>query len=293
MKEVSLYIPCFNAAQYLDRAIPAVMEQTYPIKEVLIIDDGSNDDTMKVAGEFISGQKYPVRIVRHKSNLGLGSARNTGVKESRSEYVASLDSDVVPEKDWLKNLMHEFDNHNIAGAGGCLMETYTNGIGNHWRNTFMRQSHGTRRKINPRFLFGSNTVFEKKSLTSVGLYDEKCRTNGEDFDISKKIKGTGKLLIYNPDARCYHLRQDTYKSIMRTYWRWCFYGNWHTINLPRTIQSSIKNFGRTIFLHLRKDLLRLDFMNLLIDLSLPFYSSYRDWKAYFEHKKKKSRDSIK
>ncbi len=87
---VSVVIPSYNRAHYLPRAVASVLAQTVPVQEVLIVDDGSTDDTEAVVG----GLSGPIRYFR-KPNGGPGSARNVGIREARGQYVALLDTDDV------------------------------------------------------------------------------------------------------------------------------------------------------------------------------------------------------
>lgn len=84
---VSIVIPCYKQAHLLPEAIESVRAQTYPHYEIIVIDDGSPDDTYQVA------TSYPgVRCIR-QANRGLAEARNTGIRESRGEFVVCLDAD--------------------------------------------------------------------------------------------------------------------------------------------------------------------------------------------------------
>lgn len=84
---VSVVIPCYNQAQFLAEAIESVLAQTYSHYEIVVIDDGSEDNTAEVAA------RYPiVRCVRQE-NRGLADARNRGVQQSRGEYLVFLDAD--------------------------------------------------------------------------------------------------------------------------------------------------------------------------------------------------------
>lgn len=280
-KKVSLYIPVYNAAKFLNRVMQAVILQTYPLGEILIIDDCSTDGSMDVVAKYIDG-KVSVSIIRHNENKGLACARNTGVSAAKGEFVASLDADVVPDKDWLKNLMVEFNDNCVLGVGGNLIETFKNDIADHWRDTFMRQSWGDERVKNPYFLYGSNNVFRKNVLIDVGLYNEQCRTNGEDISLTKKIKQLkNATLIYTPAAKCYHLRKDTFVSIMKTCWRWGFYGNWNKPSFRRSVIANYNNFRR-MTKYWKRDIKKLDFPNIIIDLCFPFYSCYFDWGTYIK-----------
>ncbi|SIN94008.1 Glycosyltransferase involved in cell wall bisynthesis [Singulisphaera sp. GP187] len=81
-------IPVYNSADTIDRAIESVLAQTYPPAEVVVVDDGSVDDSAAVAARYPS----PVVVVR-QANAGPGAARNRGVRESSAEWVAFLDAD--------------------------------------------------------------------------------------------------------------------------------------------------------------------------------------------------------
>lgn len=90
---VSVVIPCFNQAPFLTEAIESALDQTYPHVEIIVVDDGSTDNTSEIA------TRYPgVRCVRQE-NRGLAGARNTGLRRSNGEYLVFLDSDdrVLPD----------------------------------------------------------------------------------------------------------------------------------------------------------------------------------------------------
>jgi len=88
MAEVSVIIPTYNSARYLSDAIDSVLAQTFRDFEVLVIDDGSTDDTASLMRQY----SRPVRYIRQE-NGGVSRARNRGIDESRGRYVAFLDAD--------------------------------------------------------------------------------------------------------------------------------------------------------------------------------------------------------
>src|SRR5215212_6268835 len=88
---VSVVIPCYNQAHFLGEAIESVLSQRYTDVEVIVVDDGSQDDTQGVASSY-AARDPRVRLVR-QNNRGLAGARNRGLAESRGEYVVFLDSD--------------------------------------------------------------------------------------------------------------------------------------------------------------------------------------------------------
>jgi glycosyltransferase involved in cell wall biosynthesis len=90
-------IPTYNRADFLPKAIQSVLNQTYRDWEMIIVDDGSIDKTEEIVKDY---KEARIRYIVHKSNLGSSAARNTGIKNSRGEYIAFLDSDDewFPEK---------------------------------------------------------------------------------------------------------------------------------------------------------------------------------------------------
>jgi glycosyltransferase involved in cell wall biosynthesis len=94
MPAVSVVIPTYNAARYLTEAVVSVLSQSFRDIEVIVVDDGSTDDTAAVVSRF----GPPVRYMRQQ-NRGVAEARNRGIEQSRGRYVAFLDADDT----WLPN----------------------------------------------------------------------------------------------------------------------------------------------------------------------------------------------
>jgi glycosyltransferase involved in cell wall biosynthesis len=119
---VSVVIPCYNQAHFLAEAIESVLSQSYPHFAVIVVDDGSPDDTSEVASRY-----EEVRLIRQE-NRGLSGARNTGIRHSEEEYVVFLDADdrLLPEA--LEVGVRELErrpqcalvagNHRLIGADG-------------------------------------------------------------------------------------------------------------------------------------------------------------------------------
>lgn len=235
-KEVALYIPCFNAAKTILFCLDGIFKQTYPLKEVVVIDDGSTDETARIVTQ------YPVKLIRHMENLGLAAARNTAIKNINTEFIASLDADCIPHRNWLRQIMENFEEEVVVGIGGKLIETGDR-ITDIWRREHMSQNWGDRKLRNPEFLFGSNTVFKKDILLDVGLYNERYRTNYEDVDISKRIKEKGYILFYEPAAIVCHVRYDSLSSLVCNFWKWNlnFYESGDSYKDPDGLYSKIKD----------------------------------------------------
>ena len=110
--KVSVIIPVYNVENYLERAVDSVLNQTLSDIEIILVDDGSPDQSPKICDNY--ARMYPGRIkVIHNQNEGLGFARNSGLKLAKGEYVAFIDSDDTLEPDMYESM------YNTAVLGGC------------------------------------------------------------------------------------------------------------------------------------------------------------------------------
>ena len=102
MTEVSVIIPTYNREKFISECVQSVLAQTLPAREIIIVDDGSTDATYNILRDLgfnsLSTKKTVLRYF-FQQNRGVSSARNSGIKEARSEYIALLDSDDL----WLKS----------------------------------------------------------------------------------------------------------------------------------------------------------------------------------------------
>ena len=103
--QISVLIPCLNCSSFLQASLRSVREQSLPPMEVLLVDDGSSDDSAQRAKELMDGASFPMHIIRQE-NRGLGAARNAGIQQVRGEWIALLDADDVWSADKLER-MHE------------------------------------------------------------------------------------------------------------------------------------------------------------------------------------------
>ena len=217
---VSFYIPAYNVEKYMADALDGLFRMNYPLHEVIVVDDGCQDASIEIA------RRYPVRIVSHAENRGLAAARNSAFQAADGTYVGAIDTDAVPEPDYLLHAMLEFENacENLAGVGGKLIEHYATTPADKWRALTLAQHRGSVRQYGEVGLFGSNTVFLRDAVLSVGGYDERRRTNGEDHALCNALTVHGYAQAYTPHAIANHYRRDTIESVLRTLWNWNYWG---------------------------------------------------------------------
>lgn len=98
---VSVVVPVYNAARFLEKTVMSVLNQTYRNFELIMVDDGSPDQSLEILREF-EKRDPRVRVIAYKPNQGAAHARNTGIEQAKGMYIALLDSDDVWKEDKLE-----------------------------------------------------------------------------------------------------------------------------------------------------------------------------------------------
>lgn len=112
MKElVSIIIPCYNQAQYIDEALQSVLDQTYVNWECILVNDGSPDDTEKVANRWVKKENRFKYI--YQKNTGVSGARNLGIKKAKGEFILPLDADDYLSANYIEECVKIIENTNI------------------------------------------------------------------------------------------------------------------------------------------------------------------------------------
>ncbi len=117
---ISVIVPVYNIAQYLPECVDSILGQTYPNTEIILVDDGSTDESGSICDEY--AERFPNVVAVHQKNRGLSGARNGGIEVATGEYYAFIDSDDYISPVFLEALYRQIDEH------GCLMATVRHGV---------------------------------------------------------------------------------------------------------------------------------------------------------------------
>lgn len=206
---ISVVVCSHNGARTIRDTCEGLRRLDYPNYEVIVVDDGSTDDTAAIARE------YDVRLIS-TPNRGLSSARNTGLAAATGEIVAYLDDDAYPDPHWLTYLAATFLSTSHAGVGGpniapagdgAIAECVARAPGGpvHVLITDREAEH----------IPGCNMAFRKACLEAVGGFDPRFRTAGDDVDLCWRLQDRGWTLGFHPTALVWHHRRNS----LRAYWR--------------------------------------------------------------------------
>lgn len=103
---ISVVVPVYNVAKYLKKSIESIVNQTYTNLEIILVDDGSKDESGEICEDY--SLKDSRIIVIHKPNGGLSDARNAGIKQAKGEYITFVDSDDTIDYDMIEFCMTLF-----------------------------------------------------------------------------------------------------------------------------------------------------------------------------------------
>lgn len=181
---ISVIIPTYNRTNYITQAINSVLRQTYMNFEIIVVDDGSIDNTKEIVASYVSGiLKYVFQ-----ENSGPSAARNMGIRLARGEYIAFLDSDDLwdPQKLEIQTAMFRDD-----PALGIVFSNvrYVDGNDKIIRDSIAQKGYEfsgdyIKETLEIRFPFPSSSavMIKKEVVEEVGLFDESLRL-GEDGDL--------------------------------------------------------------------------------------------------------------
>lgn len=118
MPKVTVIMPVYNSQRFLEEAIESILNQTYTNFELLIIDNASIDDSLKIARKF---RDKRIRILENNENMGVAYTRNRGIREAKGEYIALMDSDDITTPFRIKKEVEFLDKHpEVIVVGGCM-----------------------------------------------------------------------------------------------------------------------------------------------------------------------------
>jgi glycosyltransferase involved in cell wall biosynthesis len=201
---VSVIIPTYNRAATLERCLGSLEQQTFPAIEIIVVDDGSTDDTPALVARLANSLRLNLRYF-HQPNRGCAAARNTGLRESRTELLLFLDSDDALEPQAIAGLVMELNRSGADFVYSPAIEVYPDGAEK--LNNPVAAGHpehfAVEHFLNPNVRNGA-VMFRRRLLDRVGLVDESMRYN-EDSDFVQRYALLG-IAAYSsaPTVRHHH-----------------------------------------------------------------------------------------
>lgn len=206
---VSIIVCSYNGAKTLRACLDSLGKIDYPHYEIILVDDGSKDDTATIAADFPD-----VRYI-HQTNHGLSHARNTGARAAKGEVFAYTDSDCMADTDWLYYLVGALLSENFAGVGGPNVTPPAQ----NWIQACVAAapggpSHVLLTDTEAEHIPGCNMAFYRWAFENVGGFDVEYRKAGDDVDFCWRLQQSGCVIGFSPTAIVWHYRRFTLRAFL-------------------------------------------------------------------------------
>jgi glycosyltransferase involved in cell wall biosynthesis len=215
--KVSIIVPVYNSEGYLNNCINSILNQTYKDFELILVDDGSTDNSGEICNYYENGDNR-VRVI-HKSNEGVSTARNVGIDIAKGEYIMFVDSD-----DWIEiNAIETLMDHNINGHSDVVIFGLTKDLTRDNKliksefNGFYKKHKMSVKELSNNFIYFLNSVgmhpscmylFKSKIILNNKIYFNSNLVLYEDFDFNLRYLKSCNKVTFIPNA-LYHYNINT------------------------------------------------------------------------------------
>ncbi len=217
---VTLVIPVLNAGRSLPHTLRAVRALTPPPEEVVLVDNGSTDESLSLIRQFQEDtSRFRVLLFR-EPRRGASAARNVGVQAAHGEIVAFTDADCAPEPVWLRHLLEPFADPTVGAVAGRVIPAPARSTLELFSALYTLQmpdqSARHRRWIPGTGGFPTANFAARRSLLQeLGGFDQTIEIYGEDFDLCARLYARGAAIVYTPKARVSHYHRTTLVGMLR------------------------------------------------------------------------------
>lgn len=217
---VSVVVINWNGAGFLEECLQSIQRQTWPYRELIVVDNGSTDDSLPILRHW--EQAHGARVTWLPENTGFGHANNLAFREARGEWVALLNNDAAADPAWLERLLAQGDRHTRTGMlGGKILLYDRRGVidkaGHLIYGDGLNRGRGTGEDDRGQFdreeeiLWpdGCAALYHRDLLASTGGFDESFFAYGDDADLGLRARLQGWRAWYVPGAVVYHRHSAT------------------------------------------------------------------------------------
>ena len=215
-------MPVYNEKDNIEDTLRALFNSSEQPSEVIVVDGGSNDGTQEIIRT-----KFPTVKLMNNPRRTAASGRNVGIKYTKADIIAFTDGDCIVDKDWIKNIRLSFENNEIDGVGGKVLNAQPiNHYEEYWGKlawtlimNFPDSPYMVReQKLNDAFVT-ANCAYKRKVLVQIKGFNNWFANNAEDVDLCWRALKAGAKLMYDPSVIIYAHNVTTPKGIAKKSFR--------------------------------------------------------------------------
>jgi GT2 family glycosyltransferase len=217
--KVSVIVCSYNGGKTLRDCLESLDELAYPDFEIVLVDDGSKDNTPQIVEEYVRARAtraHPGFIHIVQPNMGLSYARNAGAKAATGEIFAYTDSDCMADPDWLYFLVGALLSGDFVGVGGPnISPPAVNWVQAAVAAAPGGPNHVLLTDVVAEHIPGCNMAFHRAAFESVGGFDTEYRKAGDDVDFCWRLQTNGGVIAFSPSAIVWHYRRFTLNAFRK------------------------------------------------------------------------------
>lgn len=259
MSNVSLVIPNWNGKSLMEKNISfwllAKKDKVNKIDEIIIVDDGSSDDSVKFLRQNYIAE---VKLVCHRVNRGFSAAVNTGFRSAKNPIVALINTDVIPDANFLEHILPHFKDKKVFGVSmhekgyGFARGAFFDGYIIHKPGKELNHS------VNSFWVSGGSSVLNRKLWMQLGGFDEQLFSPfyWEDVDVSYRAQKRGFKVLWEPKAQVVHQHEAVINRSNFKMWRVSLIKernyllfNWKNLTSSNLMRKHIKGLFKKLRLH--------------------------------------------
>jgi glycosyltransferase involved in cell wall biosynthesis len=219
MLNYSVIVPVYRAVEVLPRCLAALIDQSVPCAdyEIIIVDDGSPDQTAEVADKILAGNNGCVygRVIR-ATHGGPAHARNLGARAARGDILAFTDADCEPDHDWLEQLTAALRDKTVSGAKGVYRTRQTSLVARFVQQEYQDKYDRLANQATIDFVDTYSAAYRRSVFLASGGFDEAFTTASvEDQEFSFRLAAQGHRLVFAPRAVVFHHHDATLSEYMQ------------------------------------------------------------------------------
>jgi GT2 family glycosyltransferase len=225
---VSIIILNWNGEKFIKECIDSVLNTEYSQMEIIIVDNGSTDTSLKIVNSY----SHSLKLIAHSKNLGFAAGMNSGIKAAQGEFVVTLNNDLTVDKNWLKRPVEILQTNPKVGIISCRQMVYGKAdiidivfskpspyllpapVGADQKYSEHPEYH-TEREVSG--ASGASVIYRKSMLEQVGGFDERFFAYHEESDLQKRASKSGWKCVYVPTAVVYHMGSRSFGKLSRTF----------------------------------------------------------------------------
>jgi len=209
----SAYVPCYNAAATVRRAVESVLAQTIRPDEVLLVDDGSTD------GSLDAVRGLDVRIISQPRNQGRGEARARAMREAQHEQVLCCDATNTLEPAFVEKALTWLADPRVAAVFGRITQPPAETLAERWRGRHLFKVDAAQESRRQTSLCTWGTLMRASAAQRVGGYDRRLR-HTEDGELGVRLLAAGFDVVYDPQLTVTSIAPNTVAQVLERHWRW-------------------------------------------------------------------------